>query len=154
MPIETRSYSIKITRLFNVYRDHLDILPRLVILVDFCLLNGVNDIETSGSSSEYAVQMSAHARQPVRITHECLLSSHGQGTVVMKNCEPFVFGPAFAMLSVYGLQTSAHEEISVTGTYLSCLSCGWNSSSNSWPQMDSPPVPSPSGSPVCSIWAG
>lgn len=36
-------------------------------------------------------------------------------------------------------------------TYLSCFSWGWNSSSNSCPQMDSPPVPSPSGSPVCSI---
>lgn len=27
----------------------------------------------------------------------------------------------------------------------------WNSSSNSRPQMDSPPVPSPLGSPVCSM---
>jgi hypothetical protein len=27
----------------------------------------------------------------------------------------------------------------------------WNSSSNSRPQMDSPPVPSPLGSPVCTM---
>ena len=26
-------------------------------------------------------------------------SSHGQGTVVIKNCDPFVFGPQFAMES-------------------------------------------------------
>ena len=34
----------------------------------------------------------------------CLLSSHGVALVVMKNWDPFVFGPAFAMLKVYGLQ--------------------------------------------------
>lgn len=28
----------------------------------------------------------------------CLLSSHGVAFVVMKNWDPFVFGPAFAML--------------------------------------------------------
>jgi len=50
------------------------------------------------------------------------------GVVVMKNCEPFVLGPALAMLSVYGR---------------SCRSVGWNSSSNSPPQMLSPPVPIP-----------
>ena len=33
----------------------------------------------------------------------CFLSSHGVAFVVMKNCEPFVPGPAFAMLTVYGL---------------------------------------------------
>ncbi|MPC48547.1 hypothetical protein E2C01_042323 [Portunus trituberculatus] len=27
----------------------------------------------------------------------CFPSSHGQGTVVRKNCEPFVLGPAFAI---------------------------------------------------------
>jgi hypothetical protein len=30
----------------------------------------------------------------------CFLSSHGVTVVVMKNWEPFVFGPAFAMLTV------------------------------------------------------
>ena len=29
----------------------------------------------------------------------CLPSSHGVSTVQMKNCEPFVFGPAFAIES-------------------------------------------------------
>ena len=43
----------------------------------------------------------------------------------------------FAILSVYGL---------------SCLKAGSNSSSNSFPQILSPPVPSPKGSPVWSIW--
>lgn len=33
----------------------------------------------------------------------CFLSSHGVAVVVMKNCEPFVPGPALAMLTVYGL---------------------------------------------------
>lgn len=80
----------------------------------------------------------------------CLLSSHGCTmmlesyslkcdniekltvfSVVIKNWLPFVFGPALAILTVYGL---------------SCFSV-LNSSSNSLPQMLSPPVPSPSGSP-------
>ena len=64
---------------------------------------------------------------------ECLLSSHGVGTVVTKNWEPLVFGPALAMDRVKGR---------------SCRSDRWNSSSNSDPQMEVPPVPSPSGSPV------
>lgn len=51
----------------------------------------------------------------------------------MKNCEPLEAGPALAILSVYGR---------------SCLSVGWNSSSNSPPQMLSPPMPVPVGSPV------
>lgn len=55
------------------------------------------------------------------------------GTTVMKNWEPLVPAPAFAMLSVYGR---------------SCLSVVWNSSSNSPPQMLSPPMPVPVGSPV------
>lgn len=50
------------------------------------------------------------------------------GATVMKNWDPLVFGPAFAILSVNGL---------------SCFSVGWNSSSNSPPQIDSPPVPTP-----------
>jgi hypothetical protein len=33
----------------------------------------------------------------------CLLSSHGVATVVIKNWEPFVFGPAFAIDTVKGL---------------------------------------------------
>ena len=32
----------------------------------------------------------------------CLPSSHAVFTVVIKNCEPFVFGPALAMDSKYG----------------------------------------------------
>ena len=50
------------------------------------------------------------------------------GTTVIKNCDPLVFGPALAILTVYGL---------------SCFNVGWNSSSNSPPQIDSPPVPVP-----------
>ena len=34
----------------------------------------------------------------------CFLSNHGVALVVMKNCEPFVLGHAFAMLTVYGLR--------------------------------------------------
>lgn len=33
----------------------------------------------------------------------CFLSSQGVVVVVIKNCEPFVPGPALAMLTVYGL---------------------------------------------------
>lgn len=33
----------------------------------------------------------------------CLLSSHGVGTVVIKNCDPLVLGPAFAIETVNGL---------------------------------------------------
>lgn len=54
----------------------------------------------------------------------CLLSSQGHGTVVMKNCEPLVLGPLFAMETVKGR---------------SCLRVLTNSSSNSPPQIDSPP---------------
>lgn len=86
----------------------------------------------------------------------CLLSSHGYkendimwldihllthkltvATTVMKNWEPLVLGPALAMLTTKGL---------------SCLSIGCNSSSNSPPQMDSPPVPVPAV--VCCVAAG
>lgn len=34
---------------------------------------------------------------------ECLLSNHGVATVVIKNCDPLVLGPAFAMERVNGL---------------------------------------------------
>lgn len=61
----------------------------------------------------------------------CLRSNQVVFSVVMKNWEPLVLGPALAMLTVYGL---------------SCLSVE-NSSSNSRPQILSPPVPSPRGSP-------
>lgn len=77
------------------------------------------------------------AAHGLRSTHVCLSSSHGVATVVMKNWEPFVFGPALAELSVYGL---------------SCLPKGENSSSNSPPQMLSPPLPVPVGSPPWIIW--
>ena len=30
----------------------------------------------------------------------CLLSSQGHATTVMKNCDPFVFGPRFAIASI------------------------------------------------------
>ena len=53
----------------------------------------------------------------------CLLSNQGHGIVVTKNCDPFVPGPAFAILNVNGL---------------SCFKCFTNSSSNSPPQIDSP----------------
>jgi len=59
------------------------------------------------------------------------------GATVTKNCDPFVFGPALAMLTVYGR---------------SCRSDGWNSSSNSPPQMLSPPVPLPAPSTLIIIW--
>jgi len=61
------------------------------------------------------------------------LLQHTVASVVTKNCDPFVFGPALAMLNVYGLSCFRLE----------------NSSSNSRPQILSPPVPSPNGSPVC-----
>jgi hypothetical protein len=54
-------------------------------------------------------------------------------TVVIKNCEPLVPGPELAMDTVPAL---------------SCRSVLTISSSNSPPQMDVPPVPSPSGSPA------
>ena len=58
----------------------------------------------------------------------CLLSSQGVGTVVMKNWLPLVLGPALAILRVKGR---------------SCRKLRSNSSWNSVPQMDVPPVPSP-----------
>ncbi len=46
---------------------------------------------------------------------ECLLSSQGVGTCVMKNCEPFEFGPELAIERTPGPL---------------CLRSLWNSSSN------------------------
>ena len=69
----------------------------------------------------------------IRPNTVCLPSSHGVTTVVMKNCEPLVPGPELAMDTVPAL---------------SCRSVLTISSSNSPPQMDVPPVPSPSGSPA------
>jgi hypothetical protein len=45
----------------------------------------------------------------------CLLSSHGVGTVVIKNCDPLLLGPAFAMETVNGrscLLAIHHHELS------------------------------------------
>lgn len=62
----------------------------------------------------------------------CLPSKCGVSAVVMKNCEPLVFGPAFAMASVY----------------FSWRRCGSRiSSAKGADQSDAPPVPLPSGSP-------
>ena len=68
----------------------------------------MDDIEASSRSTEDAVKSNRVSGQLSRLgvgllspkTDLCLLSSHGAGTVVMKNCEPFVFGPALAMLTV------------------------------------------------------
>ena len=59
----------------------------------------------------------------------CLKFSQVVGATVMKNCEPFVLGPALAIASRYGRSKD---------------SSGWNSSSKRKP---GPPVPVPSGSP-------
>jgi len=39
----------------------------------------------------------------------CFLSSHGVAFVVMKNWDPLVAGPAFAMLTVYGLMSKVYK---------------------------------------------
>lgn len=57
-------------------------------------------------------------------------TTHHQPPTVTTHCEPLVPGPALAMDRMPGR---------------SCRSALWNSSSNSPPQMDSPPVPSPVG---------
>ena len=71
-------------------------------------------------------------------THVCAMLRCGVGVVVMKNCEPFVLVPlpALAIASTYG-----RSNLSVVVT----------SSAKFLPQIDSPPVPSPSGSPVRSV---
>lgn len=66
----------------------------------------------------------------------CLLSSQGVGTVVMKNWLPLVLGPALAILRVKGR---------------SCRKLRSNSSWNSVPQMEVPPVPSPAYSQARSV---
>jgi hypothetical protein len=60
----------------------------------------------------------------------CFPSSQGVASVVMKNCEPLVLGPALAILRVYFV--CFRSDIS---------------SSNFLPHILSPPVPSPKGSP-------
>ena len=54
----------------------------------------------------------------------------------MKNCDPFVLGPLLAM------ETTPRTV---------CFSSGWTSSLNLPPQMLSPPLPVPVGSPPCSM---
>ena len=41
----------------------------------------------------------------------CLPVSHGVGATVMKNCEPLVFGPAFAIASLPGLSNLCGEPL-------------------------------------------
>ncbi len=69
-------------------------------------------------------------REKRRGSTVCFPSSQGVASVVMKNCEPLVLGPALAILRVYFV----------------CLRSDI-SSSNFLPQILSPPVPSPNGSP-------
>ena len=66
----------------------------------------------------------------------CLLSSHSQLASVMKNCEPFVFGPLLAIPSSPRCVKRSRP---------------WHSSLNGAPYTDSPPVPVPVGSPVCAM---
>lgn len=91
--------------LHDVNRYHLDILPWLVILIHLCFLDSMDDIETGGCpTKDTAIRRQNEVHANTAQTHVCLLSSQGHGTVVIKNCEPLVFGPALAMLRVYGLQ--------------------------------------------------
>mmetsp|Transcript_9058 Transcript_9058/g.29940 ORF Transcript_9058/g.29940 Transcript_9058/m.29940 type:complete len:377 (-) Transcript_9058:1508-2638(-) len=80
-----------------------------------------------------SIRVSASKPPTTRPKTVCLPSRCAADLKVMKNWEPFVFGPAFAIETVKGR---------------SCRSERWNSSSNSCPQIEVPPVPSPSGSPV------
>mmetsp|Transcript_8347 Transcript_8347/g.27546 ORF Transcript_8347/g.27546 Transcript_8347/m.27546 type:complete len:233 (+) Transcript_8347:126-824(+) len=66
----------------------------------------------------------------------CLPSRWAADLNVMKNCDPFVFGP----------------ELAIDSTPLpSCLSLAIGSSANGFPHLDSPPVPVPVGSPPCTM---
>jgi len=56
------------------------------------------------SSSTFILSIAEHTSIPLVTLPKtvCLLSSHGVGTVVMKNWEPFVPGPALAIETVNG----------------------------------------------------
>jgi hypothetical protein len=90
-------------------------------------------------------------------THVCLSFKCGVGTVVIKNCDPFVPGPAESQRQrrVRAQGWSHCRDSAVLGNVDSpalamAKMYGWEnrcfgdiSSSNSPPQQDSPPVPSP-----------
>ncbi len=81
---------------FNVVSsDHYNI-STLTIEISF---------EGLSNSSTLTFSIAAHTSMPLVTLPKtvCLLSNQGVGTVVMKNCEPFVPGPAFAMETVNGL---------------------------------------------------
>lgn len=54
------------------------------------------------SSSTFTVSILVHTSMPFVTLPKtvCLLSNHGQGTVVIKNWDPFVPGPAFSVEGV------------------------------------------------------
>lgn len=56
----------------------------------------------------------------------CLPSKCGVGTVVMKNCEPLVFGPALAMLSRPTLSCYVEKEINYYHRKTMALPSHWN----------------------------
>ena len=111
-------------------RHHLDLLPRFVILVDLDVLDVMNDIEPSRSSTKYRMLVV----QPC--TRDCSdeeLAAIRAGSW-SRRCELRLSrtcsqkSPALAMASMYGRSN---------------LAFGESSSSKLPPQISSPPVPSP-----------
>lgn len=80
-------------------------MPVFQITYDTSTLNILISDNGLSISSVWTDSIELHTSMPfvTRPNTVCLLSSHGVGTVVMKNCDPLVPGPALAMDTVKGL---------------------------------------------------
>ncbi len=134
VPLDVKSWPLR-----DVNVEYLDILARYGLVRRY-VLDVVDDIEAFNSSAENGVLLVKPGlrRESVSCSSVGQAGSWRRGreltvlVVVMKNWLPLVFGPALAMLTVYGW---------------SCCRVV-NSSSKGLPHMLWPPWPFPHGSPV------
>jgi hypothetical protein len=139
MDYKIRYLFTQLSNLFNRDTYYFYFVNRFIVLVRFNIAYFLCNVHTLDNSPKYSVLFIQPRLKNCKIKIQndkiknYLTSIFTHGITVMKNCDPLVLGPAFAMLSVYGL---------------SCFNIGWNSSSNSCPHIEVPPVPFPCGSPV------
>src|SRR5258706_2500533 len=128
--------------------DDFDILKRLISLVNLNVLDGMDDFKPSNCPAKdgvLAVQPGSRSgsNKPLGTVAVWLAWIRHGHCVWTGRREGLVW------------RAKGQRELWEKGaerTYRSCFKSRWNSSSSSSPQIDSPPVPSPSGSPVWIIY--
>lgn len=118
-----------------IYVDNFNIFKWLIQLVHLDVFNRVNNLESRKDTPKYCVflvqpRRCCRGNEELRTVRVWTCISHADG--IRAGCSV-----SKRLLFIY-----------TSPTYRSCLSSSSNSSSNSLPQIDVPPVPSPSGSPV------